>query len=100
MRFLMTLWWMVVAVVIGIFSYRNWADVTLALWGPLQADIKLPILMALMFALGALPVWLVMRGKLWAVKRKLMLVERPLIVTPPVAMPAPAPAEGEDPIAP
>ncbi len=96
MRFLMTLWWMVVAVVIGVFSYRNWADVTLALWGPLQADIKLPLLMALMFALGALPVWLVMRGRLWAVKRKLMLAERPVISSPP----APMPTESDSQIAP
>ncbi|MEO7505005.1 MAG: hypothetical protein ABIT69_07475 [Sphingomicrobium sp.] len=98
MRFLMTLWWMVVAVVIGIFSYRNWDDVTLALWGPLQADIKLPLLMALMIALGALPVWLVMRGRLWAVKRKLMVHERPIVTAPPVPMPVHT--ESEDTLAP
>lgn len=95
MRFLMTLWWMVVAVVIAIFSYRNWHDVTLDLWGPLQADIKLPLLMALMFALGFLPIWLVMRGRLWALKRKLMIVERPPLAPPP---PPAEPDEAIEPI--
>lgn len=87
MRFLTTLLWMVIAVAVAIFSYRNWRDVTVDLWGPLLADIKLPLLMALMLLLGFLPTWLVMRARLWAVRRKLMLAERE-----PVAVPAP-PAE-------
>ena len=93
MRFLITLLWMVVAVVVAIFSYRNWNDVTLALWGPLQADIKLPLLMAVMFLLGAVPIWLVMRARLWALKRKLMIAERPPIIAPP--LPAAASADDE-----
>ena len=88
MRFLTTLWWMVVAVVCAIFSYRNWTDVTIDLWGPLQADIKLPVLMALMFALGFVPIWLVMRGRLWTVKRKLLTAERPIVNPAPPPLPA------------
>ena len=90
MRFLTTLLWMVIAVVCAIFSYRNWQDVTLALWGPFQVDIKLPLLMALMFLLGLIPTWLIMRGKLWAVRRKLLAAERPIVT------PAPPPAIEED----
>jgi putative membrane protein len=84
MRFLITLLWMVVAVVLAIFSYRNWSDVTLDLWGPLQADIKLPLLMAVMFLLGLIPIWLVMRARVWALKRKLMIAERPPVIAPPL----------------
>ena len=90
MRFLTTLWWMVVAVVCAIFSYRNWEDVTLDLWGALQADIKVPLLMAIMFLLGFVPIWLVMRGRLWAVKRKLLSVERPIVNPAPPPLPAEA----------
>ena len=85
MQFLKTLFWMVFAVSIAIFASRNWRDVTLDLWGPLAADIKLPVLMGLMVLLGWLPTWLIGRSRLWQAKRKQMLVERPA--------PAPAPPE-------
>ena len=99
MRFLMTLLWMVVAVVIAIFSYRNWRDVTVDLWGPLLADIKLPLLMALMFLAGMIPTWLIMRARLWTVRRKLLVAERgpvsaPPPPSPPAADPEPDSAEG------
>lgn len=87
MQFLKTLFWMVLAVSVAIFATRNWRDVTIDLWGPLQADIKLPILMGLMLLVAWLPTWLIMRGKLWQAKRKLMLLERPVVQ--PVAAPSP-----------
>ena len=92
MQFLKTLFWMVVAVSIAIFATRNWRDVTIDLWGPLAADIKLPLLMAVMVVLGWLPTWLVLRSRLWHVRRKLMLLERPPVVAP-VAAPLAAPAD-------
>ena len=74
---------MVLAVSLAIFASRNWRDVTIDLWGPLQADIKLPLLLGLMVLLGWLPTWLVMRGRLWQARRKAMLLERPVPVPPP-----------------
>ena len=87
MQFLKTLFWMVLAVSVAIFATRNWRDVTVDLWGPLQADIKLPILMGLMLLLGWLPTWLILRGRLWQAKRKLMLLERPSIHPAPAPLP-------------
>ena len=98
MQFLKTLFWMVLAVSVAIFATRNWRDVTIDLWGPLQADIKLPILMGLMLLIGWLPTWLIMRGRLWQVKRKLMLLERPAV--PPVAAPTPTATDDFDPVQP
>ena len=69
MQFLKTLFWMVLAVSVAIFATRNWRDVTVDLWGPLQADIKLPILMGLMLLLGWLPTWLIMRQGRRAARR-------------------------------
>ena len=90
MQFLKTLFWMVLAVSLAIFASRNWRDVTIDLWGPLQADIKLPLLLALMLLIGWLPTWLIMRGRLWQAKRKAMLLERPVPVPlAPVAAPEP-----------
>jgi len=97
MQFLKTLFWMVVAVSIAIFATRNWRDVTIDLWGPLAADIKLPLLMAAMVVLGWLPTWLILRSRLWHVRRKLLLLERPPVVSaPPPAAAAPAPTAGAD----
>lgn len=84
MRFLTTLGWMIAAVVIALFSYRNWRDVTIDLWGTLQADIKLPLLLVAMFLLGFLPLWLVMRARVWGLRRRLLVAERPPVATPPV----------------
>lgn len=90
MQFLRTLFWTVLAVSVAIFASRNWRDVTVNLWGPLAADIKIPLLMALMVLIGWLPTWLILRGKLWAARRKVALLERPAA---PTAAAAPAPVE-------
>ena len=90
MQFLKTLFWMVLAVSLAIFATRNWRDVTIDLWGPLAADIKLPLLMAVMVVLGWLPTWLILRSRLWHVRRKLQLLERPPVAPPVAASPAPA----------
>lgn len=97
MRFLITLGWMVVAVLLALFSYRNWRDVTVDLWGPLQADIKLPILLLTLFLLGFVPLWLVMRGKVWSLKRRLLIAERPALGTPMPGQPTPIVDDGEAP---
>ena len=76
MQFLKTLFWVVVAVLLFYLGFRNWHDVTLNLWGDLQADIKVPVLMALMFLLGFLPTLLVLRARNWSLKRRLEAVER------------------------
>ena len=60
-----------------LFATRNWASVTLSLWGDIQADIKIPILLLIFFLVGFLPTWLIMRAKLWACRRRLDVLERP-----------------------
>lgn len=84
MNFLKTLFWVVVAVSLAIFAIRNWADVTINLWGDLQADVKLPILIFLSFLIGFLPPFLILRGRIWRLQRKLALAERPVAAPPPV----------------
>ena len=75
MQFLKTLFWVLVAVIVVLFATRNWASVTLSLWGDIQADIKIPILLLIFFLLGFLPTWLIMRAKLWACRRRLDVLE-------------------------
>jgi uncharacterized integral membrane protein len=76
MQFLKTLFWVLLAVFIALFASRNWADATLNLWGDIQVDIKLPVLMAVMFLLGFLPVFLLHRTRLWTLKRRLEAEQR------------------------
>lgn len=93
MQFLRTLFWVVIAAFIAIIGSENWRDVTLDLWGNLQLDIKIPLLLIIAFLSGFLPTWLVMRGKLWRLKRRLDQDEvKPI----PAAPPAPTAATAED----
>ncbi len=76
MQFLKTLFWVLVAVLVVLFAVRNWTSVTLNLWGDIQADIKIPILLLIFFSLGFLPTYLLMRTRLWTHRRKLDSLER------------------------
>lgn len=76
MRFLSTVFWALLAVVAALFCYRNWFSVTLNLWGDIQADIKVPVLLLFAFVLGFLPTWLIMRARLWNARRRVEALER------------------------
>lgn len=87
MRFLKTLFWVLAAVVVVLFATRNWTNVTLNLWGDIQADIKIPLLLLIFFLLGFLPTWLTMRTRLWSLRRRLEPLERTRVSTvSPAAM--------------
>ncbi len=88
MNFLRTLFWVVVAVSLAIFATRNWNDVTINLWGNIQAEVKLPFLLLLIFLIGFLPTYFVMRGRIWSLRRKLALAERPVVAPSPALEPA------------
>jgi putative membrane protein len=76
MQFLKTLFWVLIAVLVALFASRNWSDVTLNLWSDIQADIKLPVLLLFAFLLGFVPIWLLMRTRLWTLNRRLDAMER------------------------
>lgn len=71
MRFLTTLFWILVAAFLIILAGQNWNSVTVNLWGDLQMDIKLPVLILLVFLVGFLPTWLILRGRIWQLRRRL-----------------------------
>ena len=76
MKFLRGLFWVALVVLLGIFSNRNWHDVTLHLWGDLVMDINLPLLLAVMFFVGFLPPMLILRARLWTYRKRLDSFER------------------------
>jgi lipopolysaccharide assembly protein A len=99
MQFLKTLFWVVVAIALTLFAIYNWRPVTLNLWSGLQADVKLPVLVAIPFLLGFLPTYFVYRGRLWALRHRYERPERVSVGNQPAETPAPAPTAvtGEDP---
>jgi putative membrane protein len=90
MQFLKTLFWVLLAVAIALFASRNWTDATLNLWGDIQADIKIPILLLTVFLLGFVPTWLIMRARIWTLRRRLEAIDRQRVSTI-----APQPARGD-----
>ena len=94
MHFLKTVFWVLVAVVAVLFGTRNWADVTLNLWGDIQADIKIPLLVLIAFLIGWLPTWIIMRAKVWSLNRRIEALDRSR--APPVQA---SPADEAEPVA-
>ena len=92
MRFLTTLFWVLVAVLLTYFATRNWSSVTINLWDDIQASIKLPLALLVAFLLGLLPMWLRMRARLWSADRRIEALERQQA---PVDAPAPPIAADE-----
>jgi lipopolysaccharide assembly protein A len=101
MQFLKTLFWVALAVILVLFATVNWHAVTMNLWGGLQADVKLPVLILISFLLGFVPMLIVHRARLWTMRRRLEALERqaaavayatPAPETPAEPSPEPRPA--------
>lgn len=84
MRFLKTLFWIAVAVLITLFAARNWRDVTIDLWGNLQADVKIPVLMLLAVLAGWLPTMLMYRARLWRAHNRVTASQRQAVPPPSI----------------
>ena len=76
MRFLKTLFWIVIAVLVTLFAAQNWRDVTIDLWGNLQADVKIPVLLTIVFLIGFLPTILIYRARLWRLENRVSMPQR------------------------
>jgi uncharacterized integral membrane protein len=105
MQFLKTLFWVMFAIVAVVFSMNNWKPVGIHLWGAVDLDIKLPILVFGAFLLGFLPTFGWHRASRWRLQRRIESHERALadmrgVDIPPAASPAsltPAPASTIEP---
>jgi len=83
MQFLKTLFWVLVAVLIALFARANWTPVTINLWNDIQAETKLPMLVLVGFLIGWLPTWLIMRARLWTLRRRLEAMDRTRVAPTP-----------------
>jgi hypothetical protein len=79
MKFLRTLFWLAMLVIIAIISVRNWDTYTpVRLYDDPIIWFRLPVLMVLAMLLGFLPYFLIHKASRWTMGRKLERVERQL----------------------
>ncbi len=78
MQFLKTLFWVMIAVAAMLFAFNNWNMVTVNLWGGLQLDTRLPVLLLAAFLIGLVPAMLIHRATRWSLKRRITTMERAL----------------------
>ena len=72
MRFLKALFWLVVGMLLALLAYANLDEVvSVELWDHIIVDIKLPLLLLVTFLLGFLPTFLILRARIWTLKRRL-----------------------------
>lgn len=76
MRFLKTIFWVTLAAVAIIFSYYNWSDAEVVLWGNKSWYTKLPVPVIMSFFLGLVPALLLQRTTRWTLTRKIETMER------------------------
>ena len=88
MQFLKTLFWVLIGIIVVLFSVRNWFAVTVNLWGDIQADTKLPVLLLIGFLIGWLPTWLILRARIWSMQRRVDAMERNRLASLPPDGPA------------
>ena len=96
MQFLKILFWAVMAAGIVLVARENWVPVTINLWSGLQADVKLPFLLLVVFLLGFLPTYLLYRGRMWTLRRQLTRPGRVTVANQPVSNSAAAPGAEEE----
>ncbi len=75
MRFLQILFWVILLVLIIIFSANNWTPITISIWGGLLVDTKLPVLVVGSFLIGFLPLYFWHRVTKWRLNRKFNKVQ-------------------------
>ncbi|WP_033921644.1 LapA family protein [Sphingomonas sp. 37zxx] len=92
MQFLRTLIWVLLAGIVVAFSINNWVTVPVRLWAGLIADINLPLLLAIAFAIGFIPLYLVHAAGQWRLKSRLSNAERALADLRAATQPSEVPA--------
>ena len=117
MKILRTILWVLAAFGFLIFAIYNWQPVELTLWQNLVLETKVPVLAALAFIAGFVPMWVLHRSVVWSQNRRIRALETSLqnaalarqrdthvpvvpAVDSPVDKPGTKPAEIADPLGP
>jgi uncharacterized integral membrane protein len=103
MQIVRTIVWVLLLVVLLIFSINNWNPVEVKIWEGLILETKIPALVVIAFLIGLVPMWLYHRGKVFYLNRRISSLEtaaRTAAVTPVAPPPPPADPAADPAIAP
>lgn len=105
MQFLKILFWSLLAFVAAVFTFGNWTNVTVQLFGGLVAEVNLPLLLLATFLLGFVPTLIYQHWVRFRLRQRLTAAERATesalaavrgVETSPVQMPPAAPVTGAE----
>ena len=88
MQVVRTIVWVLLLIVLLLFSLNNWNPVDVKIWEGLILQTKLPALVLVAFLLGLLPMWLLSKAGKWRLTRRINALEnsvRANTPSPPVA---------------
>lgn len=75
MRVIRTIVWLVLLVVLVLFSVTNWTPVTIQIWDRVVVDTSLPAVVVLSFLTGLVPMWLLHVAGRWRMRRRITALE-------------------------
>jgi uncharacterized integral membrane protein len=99
MQIVRTIVWVLLLVILLIFSINNWNPVEVKIWEGLVLETKIPALVVISFLLGLLPMWLLHRITAYAARRKISSLQN-AARTAAVAPAPPVDPAADPPIAP
>src|SRR5262245_61918309 len=103
MQIVRTIVWVLLLVVLLIFSINNWSPVEVKIWEGLVLETKIPALVVISFLFGLLPMWLLHKVSHYYSRRKITSLEnkaRTAAATPAVSVPPPVDPSAEPAVAP
>ena len=75
MQIVRTIVWVLLLVVLLIFSINNWSPVEVKIWEGLVLETKIPALVVISVLLGLVPMWLLHRITAYSARRKISSLE-------------------------
>jgi putative membrane protein len=111
MQIFRTIVWVLLLVVLLLFSINNWTTVQVKIWEDLILETKLPALVVISFLLGLVPMWLAYLAGRWRYNRRISALENnartavvqtgpPPANDPPASDPPPVDPAASDPVYP
>ena len=100
MQILRTFFWVLILVILLVFTAFNWELVEVKLWENMIVETKVPALVIIAFLIGLIPAWLLHRGTKWRLERRISQLESAARTTAASrAVPAPETPAPETPVA-
>jgi lipopolysaccharide assembly protein A len=78
MQFLKLLFWCLMAFLAAVFTFGNWTNVSIQLFGGLVAEVNLPLLLLTTFLLGFVPTLVYQHWMRYRLRQRLTAAERSL----------------------